>query len=374
MSRQLYAASKIFTGEQLLKDHAIEVENNIIINVQPVDHYPDFPMDNFYTDALIVPAFIDIQLYGAFGRLLSVFPDKETVSAIYEYSKNGGAAYCIPTVATNSYPVFFRCIDVIRDYWNSGGKGVMGLHIEGPWISEAKKGAHISKYIFSPTIQQVNELLDYGKDVVKIITLAPEVVDPEVIQYIQMQGIVISAGHSNANYKKATQVFNDCNIPTATHLYNAMSPLLHREPGIVGAIFDDEKIMASIVPDGHHVDFAAIRIAKKIMKNRLFAITDAVTETNIGDYPHHLDNDKYIANGILSGSALTMEKCLQNLVREVGIDLEEALRMCSFYPAQAIGKSTILGKIAVGYKAKLTLLNNNIEVVTVLDEESDKYS
>ena len=277
---------------------------------------------------------MDIQLYGAYGRLLSAFPDRETVEAIYLYSKEGGAAYCMPTVATNSYPVFFQCIDAVRAYWDAGGKGVLRLQVEGPWISVEKKGAHLEKYIFSPTLEQAKALLDYGKGIIQMITLAPEVVAPEIIDYIQEQGIIASAEHSNANYETATRVITACRIPAATHLYNAMSPLQHRAPGIVGAILDHDKIMSSIVPDGYHVDFAAIRIAKKIMQERLFAITDAVTETTTGDSLHYLDGDKYRADGTLSGSALTMAKCLHNLVHHVGIGLEEALRMCSLYPVR----------------------------------------
>ncbi len=367
MPSTIYTAGKIFTGENTLTDYAVEVSDNIIVSVQPTHNYNTIEIIQLGEDNMFAPAFIDIQLYGAFGRLLSVFPDKETVSAIYQYSKEGGAAYCMPTVATNSYPVFFQCIDAIRAYWNDGGKGVLGLQVEGPWISVAKRGAHLEKYIFSPTIQQVKELLDYGKGVIRMITLAPEVVSSDIINYIQEQGIIVSAGHSNATYETATQIISDCRIPTATHLYNAMSPLQHRAPGIVGAILDHENILSSIVPDGYHVDFAAIRIAKKIMGERLFAITDAVTETSIGDYQHYLDGEKYTVNGTLSGSALTMGKCLHNLVHHVGIELEEALRMCSLYPAKAIKVDHRIGKIAVGQEAKFVVLDKDMQLMQVLD-------
>jgi N-acetylglucosamine-6-phosphate deacetylase len=163
---------------------------------------------------------------------------------------------------------------------------VLGLHIEGPWINPVKRGAHIEELIHAPSVEQVRALLEYGKGVIRIITLAPEVVSPEIIQLIRSYGIVISAGHSNATYAQAKTGFAS-GIRAVTHLYNAMSPLLHREPGLVGASMDDEQVMASIIPDGHHVDYAAIRIAKAVMKERLFVITDAVTDTDEGQYPHH---------------------------------------------------------------------------------------
>ncbi|HET9825196.1 MAG TPA: amidohydrolase family protein, partial [Chitinophagaceae bacterium] len=177
--------------------------------------------------------------------------------------------------------------------------------------------------------------------------------------------IIISAGHSNASYKQAKDGFQN-GITTVTHLYNAMSGLQHREPGLVGATFDSS-VTASVIPDGHHVDYAAIRIAKKILGEKLFVITDAVTETSHGHYQHYLAGDKYESAGILSGSALDMSKALQNLVNHVGVKLDEALRMCSLYPARVLKKENELGRIEKGYKAKLVVLNEKFEVVKLIE-------
>ena len=160
---------------------------------------------------------------------------------------------------------------------------------------------------------------------------------------------------------KAMNAFNG-GIKTATHLYNAMSPLQHRAPGMVGAIFNHPTVLCSIVPDGYHVDFSAIKIAKKQLGNRLFAITDAVTNTDDGPYPHQLNGDKYEANGILSGSALTMLKSIQNLVNHVGIELDEAINMCSVYPAQVMNINTITGIIEPGNAAHYICLNNDLDL------------
>ena len=240
----------------------------------------------------------------------------------------------------------------------------MGLHVEGPWISKEKRGAHNADWIFSPTIEQAKELLEYGKDVIKIITVAPEVVSEEIIDLIHSYNIVVSAGHTNATYEQATKSFNK--IKTATHLYNAMSGLQHRAPNMVGAVLDHSTVFCSIVPDGYHVSFPAIRIAKKIMGERLFAITDAVTETHEGYYQHELEGDKYIANGILSGSALTMSKCAKNFVEHCDIKIEEALRMCSLYPARVIKKENELGTIATGRKANIVVLDDAFNVIQTI--------
>lgn len=361
-----YSAAKIFTGDVWLHDHIVLTEDSVITGVVPSGSLPPGVVVQHFPDAILAPAFIDLQIYGAYGKLLAVYPEAESLYKLNDYCRSGGAAYCMPTVATNAYEIFYKCIDAIKDYWNKGGEGIPGLHIEGPWISAVRKGAHIESFIHSPSLQQTKELLEYGKGVIKIITLAPETCSQEVIDLILSYGVIISAGHSNATYAEAANSFAK-GITTVTHLYNAMSPLQHRAPGLVGAAMDSKRVTASIIPDGHHVEYAAIRIAKEVMKERLFVITDAVTETNEGYYPHHLEGDKYVSNDILSGSSLTMNKAVQNLVEHAGVDLAEALRMCSAYPAKVIGLEKELGKIEKGYRAKMVLLNEKSEVLELLD-------
>jgi N-acetylglucosamine-6-phosphate deacetylase len=355
MAAKAYIAKLIFTGEQWLHKHAAIVVDGIITDVLPVTELDPLMESVYFNDYILAPAFIDLQIYGAYEKLFAVHPDVNSLQLLNNYSNSGGAAFCMPTVATNQPEVFFKCIDAIRLYWQQGGEGILGLHAEGPWINKLKRGAHIESLIHSPSLQEVKAFLDYGKDVVKIITLAPEVCSKEVIDLILSSGIKIFAGHSNATYEEAIHSF-DNGISAVTHLYNAMSPLLHRSPGLVGAAFDHQLIMASIIADGYHVDYAAVRIAKKIMQQRLFAITDAVTATTEGYYQHQPEGDKYTADNILSGSALTMYKTLQNLVNHVGVETGEALRMCSLYPAQVMQMDDQLGRIATGYKAKMVLL------------------
>jgi N-acetylglucosamine-6-phosphate deacetylase len=362
---KFYKSDKLFTGETWLYEHAVIIANGIIEKVTPVSSLPAGVIPEYFPGSFLAPALIDLQIYGAHKKLFAVYPEVDSLYALKDYCNGGGAAYFLPTVATNLPAVFYKCIDAIKNYWNEGGEGVLGLHIEGPWINPVKRGAHIESFIHSPTIEEAKELLEYGKDVIKMITLAPEVCSKEVIDLVQSYGVVISAGHSNATYKQAIRGF-DYGIKTATHLYNAMSSLQHREPGLVGAVFNDERVRCSIIADGHHVDYEAIRIANKIMGDRLFAITDAVTETTEGHYQHYLAGDKYESAGILSGSALTMNKALRNLVSDAGIELERALKMCSSYPARVMGLDTELGKIEKGYKSKIIVLNKTLELVEMI--------
>lgn len=359
--RTIFTADKIFTALDWLPDHSIVIENDLIVDVLPM-----VSLSSETTIAkhlpIIAPAFIDVQIYGAASKLFATYPTADSLQKLYEHCVAGGTHYFLPTAATNTMEVFYKCIDAIKEYWDKGGKGVFGFHIEGPWINKIKRGAHIESLIHSPTLDEVKELLAYGKGVIKMITLAPEVCSQEIIDLIVSNDIIVSAGHSNATFAEGTDAF-DNGIATATHLFNAMSPLHHREPGLPAAIMQHHSVMASIIPDGYHVDFEMISIAKQIMKERLFIITDAVTKSNEGLYPHQLAGDKYESNGILSGSALSMAKGVKNLVDKTGIDISEALRMASLYPARLLGMSNSLGMIKKGYKANLVFLDQAMNVI-----------
>jgi len=344
------SAQELFTGSSWISEVVIEIADGkiIAINKEGYDHKNAFP--------LVVPALIDLQIYGAGGKLLSEFPEASTIQLIYDYCVAGGAAYFQPTIASQSNEIIMAAIKAVKDYKSSGGKGCMGLHIEGPWINPIKKGAHKEAVIHSPTMEEVKAIVDYGADDIGMITVAPEVCSKEIIDFIQSKGIVVSAGHTNADYTTAMSFF-DNGIQVATHLYNAMSPLQHRAPGVVGALFNHPRAMCSLVADGYHVDFSAIQIAKKLMGDRLFCITDAVTTTNTGFYQHYLVGDKYESAGTLSGSALTQLKSVNNLVEQVGIDVGEAVKKCSLYPAKVMQQKGITGTIEVNENADLLCLS-----------------
>lgn len=358
-----FAADSVFNGETWLDNHVVIVKERIVEDVVPRDGYKGAikTFDNFF----IAPAFIDLQVYGSGGKLFSVYPEAKTLELMRSDFEKTGTVLFLPTVATNTIEVFKKSIDAVRDYWKNGGAGVPGIHLEGPWLNADKRGAHSEENIRIPSEAEVRELLQYGRGVIKMITIAPEVFSSEQIREISEQGIILSAGHSNATYEQAMTAF-DGGVKSVTHLYNAMSSLQHRAPGLVGASFMHPKVMASIIPDRYHVDYAAIKIARKMMGERLFAITDAVTETSTGPYQHHLVGDKYECNGVLSGSALSMHKAFRNLVHHCGIEVEEALRMCSFYPSRLLGLEKQYGVIHRGANAKLLVLSKNLDFVELI--------
>ena len=351
-----YSAKALFTGSEWLKDVVIHIENDMVVGIDQKG------FDANHASPFIIPALIDLQLYGAGGKLLSEFPEKETIEKIYQYCIESGTGFFQPTIASQSMDIIYASIDAVKTYQAAGGKGCIGLHLEGPWINVGKKGAHDVSVIQVPDIEEVISVLAYGKDAISMITLAPEVCTPEIIKTIQAAGIVVSAGHTNASYETAMQFFDD-GIPVATHLFNAMSAFQHRAPGVVGALFNHPTAMSSIVADGYHVDFSAIRIAKKIMGDRLFCITDAVTSSSTGLYQHALVGDRYESAGTLSGSALTQLKSIQNLVEQVGIPLDEAIKMCSVYPAKVMQHKNVTGSIEINKKANLLCLSVELAIL-----------
>ena len=356
----------IFNGITLRSHSAVLVEEGRIVAVVAEEAIPSHAVKTDLKGNYLAPAFIDLQLYGGNGKLFSHELSIESLQATYDYCRSGGCTQFFITLATNSIELFIKGIEVARAYQEQGGKGLLGVHLEGPYINPLKKGAHIEQYIKRPTVDEVIQLLAFGEGVFKMMTLAPEQCEPSIIKLLQDNGIIVSAGHSNATYGEATKAFND-GIPAATHLFNAMSPLQHRAPGLAGAIYDHPSVMSSIVADGIHVDFAVLRISKQIMKDRLFLITDAVTPTPGGSYPHVFAGDRYnMPDGTLSGSALTMMKAVKNCVEKAHIELDEALRMASLYPAALAGLAHEMGKIEPGYKAEMVVFDAMLEMVDVI--------
>lgn len=358
-ARQLINA-KIFTGSGWIENGHVLIENGRIADT------PANVLDGIDTidcdGNLLVPAFLDLQIYGAGGRLFSAYPDAESLAVLAAENRKGGTVGCLATIATQPLDIIYKSVAAIHAYWQQGGQGILGMHLEGPYMNPIKRGAHKLEWMRVPTEKEVGHLLEFAAGAIKMVTVATEICPPAVIKMFADAGVVVSAGHSNATYQQA-QELPWLGVNVATHLFNAMSPLHHRDVGLPGAIFDSPTLRASIIPDGIHVSYAALRIAKKQMGERLHFITDAVTETSVGEYQHQLNGDHYcVADGTLSGSALTMLQGVKNSVLHAGIPLEESLRMASLYPAQVMGLEADYGSIAVGKKAALLLVDDELEL------------
>jgi N-acetylglucosamine-6-phosphate deacetylase len=228
----------------------------------------------------------------------------------------------------------------------------------------AKRGAHSVEHIKRPDIEEIRMLLKEGEGVIKMITLAPEVCSREIIYLMKDHGVVVCAGHSNATFSQAKAGFSD-GIASVTHLFNAMSILHHRDPGLPGAVFETENIFASVIADGIHVDYNMISIAKRLLKERLYLVSDAVEESDTGAVQHIRKADRFVLpDGTLSGSALTMMQAVKNCVEKAGIQPDEALSMATLYPAKVMGFND-MGKLKAGYKADLIVFNSEYKLKMV---------
>jgi len=310
--------------------------------------------------ANVAPGLIDLQIYGSGGKLFAGTPVVEALARMEGDLLAQGTTGFFACIGTNSDAIVEQGIESAKTYREKCKGNFLGLHLEGPFLNPIRKGAHPEKYIKKGTLDLVEKWIENADGVIKMMTVAPELQDDEVIAYLNDHGVLLSSGHSNATYQQGKSFLNNP-VKAVTHLYNAMPQMHHREPGYIPAIFE-EKPYTSIVADGIHVDFAMIRLAKRELGDKLFFISDAVTATTEGAYQHQFKTDRYVMpDGTLSGSCLTMLKAVQNGVEQVGISLAEAINMASLYPAQAASLER-KGKIAVGFDADMIVFNEAFEV------------
>lgn len=311
--------------------------------------------------AYVASGLIDLQIYGSGGKLFAGTPVVEALERMENDLLAQGTTGFFATIGTNVPDIFEQGIVAAKEYRKHAKGSFLGLHFEGPYLNPAKRGAHPEKFIKKGTLAEVKKWVDMAEGELKMMTIAPELQDQEVIDYLHEQGVIVSSGHSNATYDEGKRFLNKP-VPAVTHLYNAMPQMHHREPGYIPAIFE-ERPYVSIVADGIHVDFAMVRLAKRELGDKLFLITDAVTTTNEGAYQHQFTGDRYVMpDGTLSGSCLTMLKAAQNCVEKVGVELAEAINMASLYPAQ-LARLPHKGRIAAGFDADLVIFNDNYKTL-----------
>src|SRR5690606_15523329 len=277
--------------------------------------------------------------------------------------KSGTTSFMI-TVATNSMQLVDEVLRIMQDYRHPA---LLGLHLEGPYLNPEKRGAHPESYIRKPEEAEIRSLLARAGESLRMMTIAPERFDDDIIDLLLDHGILLSAGLSNASLEEAMHGFQK-GVQAVTHFFNAMSPFHHRNPGLPGATFQSGTARASIIADGIHVDYQTLAISKRLLGDRLFLITDAVVAVDTGTYTHIFRGDRYtLPDGTLSGSALTMMQAVANCVRHAGIPLAEALRMATVYPASLIGAHD-LGRIAEGATANLVVFDDDYTIRNVFFE------
>jgi N-acetylglucosamine-6-phosphate deacetylase len=366
----------VFTGDTFLSGQSVRIANGFIQEISATD--ADLPVVDFEGDYLI-PGLVDLQLYGGSDLFLNEKPTPDTVRHIYESHSRNGTTTLLPTIHSTSLDIMVQSVAAVQTVRQENPLGVPGVHIEGPYFNPVKRGAHSTAFVRTPAEGELETLFSQNADAIRILTLAPEILTPEQLDKIKTlkhSNTRLSLGHSNATYNQATTAFDE-GIPLATHLYNAMRGFESREPGIVGAVFDHPTVRASIIADSYHCNPASIRIAYKLLGERLFLISDALFANpprptfELGQFIVHFEADpngpgRYVNNeGNLAGSAITLIDCVRIAVEQAQIPLLNALRMASLIPAEIIGLHDQIGKIEPGYVANLVRLDQSLSVKQV---------
>jgi N-acetylglucosamine-6-phosphate deacetylase len=367
MTEYLFA-EKLYTGSELLTSQLVTIEDGVISGIKASEHNLGIKKVSN-----LAPGFFDSHINGGEKHYFTQKADEETIDDIYKSSVKTGAAYVLPTLITSPLDNILKGIEATKSYREKNpGTGVLGMHLEGPFLNPVKRGAHLAEYVRKPTIGELEEIIRYGKDVIRLITIAPEMFTPEQLELLVESGITVSAGHSNATYAESQHAFSK-GINLVTHLYNAMSAFAHRQPGLIGATFDNESVYAPIIIDGVHCDFGAASVAYKIKKDKLFLVSDAlflgekVTEFKWGAFDAYLSDGRYTnSDGNLAGATISLGDAVRNAVKIVGVPLQEAIEMATIRPALAIGLSDVIGKIEIGYKAVFTTFDDHLDAFEVL--------
>lgn len=364
-------ARTLFDGERYLEHHALVFDHTGILEITPIDKL-DSSIDLMsYGDAIITPGFIDIQVNGGGGMMLNDAQSVPTIEIIIKAHRKGGTAYLLPTLVSEKPSAMAAALNSIEQGIEKKVDGLLGIHLEGPWLNPVKKGAHDENNFYSPSIEQLDAFpwLTQG---INFITLAPEQVDSASIKWLSDKGCIIAAGHTNL--AELDLVGKRENIHGFTHLYNAMSSQTGRELGAVGVALSDDDCWASYIADGIHVHPKNLLMAIKLKpKDKMVLVTDAMASVGNPDESFILDGQKIRVKdgklineaGSLAGAHITMAQSVKNLI-DWGVSPEHAYQMASTNPAHAMNLENELGYLKVGYRASATILDKNGEPNSVL--------
>jgi len=361
---------KVMTDRGLVEGLAVRIEGDRIASLGPRDEVTGGAQVRDLQGALLLPGFIDTQVNGGAGLLFNDEPTAATIAAIGAAHRRFGTTGFLPTLISDDLGAVKVAIDAAREAIGAASPGVLGIHIEGPFLSVTRKGIHDASKLrrTDPSSFALLTSLGVGRT---LVTLAPEETSLETIARLVQAGVVVSAGHSNAPYA-AVRAALDHGLSGFTHLFNAMSPLTSREPGVVGAALEDDRAWCGIIVDGVHVDPVVLKLALRLRPHERFnLITDAMPCVGSAETTFQLqgktitvrDGACFDDEGTLAGSALDMASAVRNAVRMLGLDLADASRMASRNPAEFLGLDHELGRIARGCFADLVLLDDDLQVL-----------
>jgi N-acetylglucosamine-6-phosphate deacetylase len=380
--KRAFVNGRLFDGEREIPGSTVVIEGDVIVDVtQAADAAPQADEIVDLGGQRLVPGFIDLQVNGGGGVLFNDAPSVEALREIAAAHRRFGTTACLPTLISDDPDTMRAAIAAVAEAIEQGVPGVIGIHLEGPHLNPARRGVHDAAQMRELDGRAL-ELLCLLQSGHTLVTLAPETVVGESIRQLTERGVRVFAGHSAATYEQVRAAI-DCGLAGFTHLFNAMSQLASREPGVVGAALDDPDTFAGIIADGHHVHRASLGIALRAKpRGKVFLVTDAMPTVGSADKTFLLSSGSVTelggrcvtADGTLAGSNIGMIDAVKFMVSSGLVDLEEALRMAAAYPAAALGVDDTYGYVRPGYRANLLGLNDDLHVVlSVIDGEPQRF-
>ena len=368
--RRAILADRVFDGRSWHHHAAVLIEQGRIRGLAAWgDVPPDWPQQRLPANSILAPGFIDLQVNGGGGVLLNDAPTPKAMRAIAQAHRRFGTTACLPTLITDTREQTQAAIAAAREA--VGHDGVLGLHLEGPFISPARPGVHRPDRIAQATMDDLDWLAELGSAGASLITLAPECVPKSFIRQLADAGVRISVGHSEASAGALLRALDE-GLTGVTHLFNAMPPLAGRAPGIVGTTLAEPRLIAGLIVDGIHVDPISVRAAFAAKgADGIALVTDAMP--SVGASVDHFDlmgrtirlqDGRLTAeDGTLAGAHLDMASAVRNAVDLAGIPLEDALRAASFTPARFLGLEHERGVLQPGARADLVALTPELTVI-----------
>jgi N-acetylglucosamine-6-phosphate deacetylase len=365
-----------------IENGSILVEDGKIKEINPTKFNDDNILDAH--GLYVSPGFIDIHIHGA-GGFDTMDGTDEAINTIAKTIVKHGTTSFTPTTMTVSTEAIYKSMKVIKKLKEEGTEGanILGAHLEGPFVSPEAIGAQNPNYLLAPSISAYNEMVGDCEDAVVSMTLAPEVDGAkELIKYLSHKGVVCSIGHTKATYEEAMEAI-ECGACHSTHLFNAMTPLTHRSPGVVGAIFDSDNITTETISDGVHISYPSLRIAyKQKSTDKVLLITDAMMACCMPDGDYSLGGqDVIVSNGAarlktgsLAGSILTLDKAVANVYKNCNLPLNEVVKMATYNGARHCKVDDHKGIIKEGYDADLILFDEDINIEKVFISGKEMYS
>lgn len=366
----------ITNGKVILKDQVI-TSNVFIENDRIVEISTRKPQEEKIVDAkgmYVSPGFIDVHTHGR-GGSDTMYASFEDINTISKSNVPTGVTSFLPTTMTMSIEDTSKAIKNVFDNKDKvEGSKILGIHMEGPFFNMKYKGAQPEEFMIAPTAQNFNKLTGGHSDFVKKLSMAPELEKAtEFIAYLVQRGIVVSAGHTNASYEEAKAGI-DAGMTSGTHTYNAMTPLTHRNPGVVGAIMEDSRVYAELILDGIHVSYPAAKVLIAAKgDDKVTLITDSIEASGLVDGEYKLgnqpvfvkDNSARLKDGTLAGSILSMNHAVKNAWKNLGLPIHIAVKLASLNPATSLHVYD-LGEIAVNKKADIIMFDENVDVKFVM--------